>query len=216
MRHIIPAVIPQSFDYLEDTLASIRPFTNEVQIDIVDGVFVPFTSWPHKGGKIADLVTFTTDFDIEMDLMVKHPEEVLREYAETGVKSIVIHLESVSDFAIIQKEKANHGFKLGLSILNDSPLSLLEGYLEDADYVQLMGIAQIGSQGQPFDERVLDRIRELRAKSPNLMISIDGSVNETTIPLLKEAGANRFVSGSAILKSSNPEETFLVFERLAS
>ena len=77
-----------------------------------------------------------------------------------------------------------------------------------------MGIAKIGSQGQPFDERVLERVRVLRAEYPELTISIDGSVNVETVVLLSQAGADRFVSGSAILKAKNPAEAFHEFEAL--
>jgi ribulose-phosphate 3-epimerase len=61
-----------------------------------------------------------------------------------------------------------------------------------------MGIAKIGYQGQPFDERVLEQINQIRLASPNLPISVDGGVDVTTEPLLKAAGATRLVSGSAV------------------
>jgi pentose-5-phosphate-3-epimerase len=67
-----------------------------------------------------------------------------------------------------------------------------------------MGIKHIGSQGQPFDERVLERVAKLRALYPSRTISIDGSVNRETLPQLKAAGADRFVSGSAILNQPDP------------
>jgi ribulose-phosphate 3-epimerase len=75
-----------------------------------------------------------------------------------------------------------------------------------------MGIHNIGSQGQPFDTEVLERIKELKNLFPELTISIDGSVNEKTIPLLRAAGADRFVSGSAIL---NTEDPVAAYERLS-
>jgi ribulose-phosphate 3-epimerase len=83
------------------------------------------------------------------------------------------------------------------------------------DYVELMGIDEIGRQGQPFDERVLQRIRDIKAKYPDLEVSIDGSVNEDTLPRLKEAGADRFVVGSAILNAENPEAMHKKLSRLA-
>jgi ribulose-phosphate 3-epimerase len=76
-----------------------------------------------------------------------------------------------------------------------------------------MGIHDIGSQGQPFDTEVLERIKHLKNLFPELIISIDGSVNEKTIPLLLEAGADRFVSGSAILNDENPKSAY---ERLSA
>ena len=79
-----------------------------------------------------------------------------------------------------------------------------------------MGIKEIGSQGQPFDERVLSRIRELKSIAPAILVSIDGSVTTETLPRLKEAGALRFISGSAILKAEEPREAFDALLRLAT
>ena len=66
-----------------------------------------------------------------------------------------------------------------------------------------MGIAKIGYQGEPFDERAPEQINQLRVKYPNLAISVDGGVSLETAPLLKAAGANRLVAGSAIFGASD-------------
>lgn len=216
LASVVPAIIPRSFSHLDETLHEIASFADAVQIDIVDGKFVPFTSWPYRGsGNIQLVQQYSETFDIEFDLMVERPEMFIESYARTGAKRIVIHLESVDDMEPILACKAEHGFVLGLSILNDTPLTKLTEHLSDADYVQLMGIAKIGSQGQPFDERVLERITELRAREPDLQISIDGSVTDTTLPKLKSAGATRFISGSYILSASEPEVAFHTLESLA-
>lgn len=209
MSPIVPAVIPTSIDDIASTIERITPFTHEMQIDIVDGVFVPFTSWPYKtDASIADLSQYTKENIIEIDLMLMEPERVVREYVDAGARMVIVHLESVLNLAPIVALRKERDFKLGFSINNDTPLSVLTDVIHDADYVQLMGIAHIGSQGQPFDERVLERITILRESYPRLLISIDGSVNIETVGRLAHAGANRCVSGSAILKQENPEEAY--------
>lgn len=76
---IIPAVIPQSEAHLKDTLTTLAQFSKEVQVDIVDGVFVPGISWPYsEDGNLQPLSQFTETMDIEIDLMVKDPELVMR------------------------------------------------------------------------------------------------------------------------------------------
>ena len=82
------------------------------------------------------------------------------------------------------------------------------------DFVQCMGIANIGFQGEEFDERVLNQIKELRSQYKELIISVDGSVNEITAPLLVKAGANRLVIGSAVMNSYDVRETIKEFENL--
>jgi ribulose-phosphate 3-epimerase len=93
---------------------------------------------------------------------------------------------------------------MGLGIMNTTPEALMHELIPQFDYLQVMGIASIGAQGQPFDERTLTTVHTLRERYPSLEIAIDGAVNETTIPRLVEAGANRFAPGSAIAKAPDP------------
>lgn len=209
MVTLVPAVIPQSLEHLTRTLETVSSFTKEVQVDIVDGRFVPFTSWPYvPKGSVSDLQQFTKTLTIEVDLMVKEPERILHTYVDAGVQKIVLHLESLASSSIIPTLRNECRAMLGLSILNDTPLQALAPYLQYADYVQLMGIDRIGVQGQPFDERVLARIREVHALRPGIIVSIDGSVNQDTVEKLRNAGADRLVSGSAILSAPDPQRAF--------
>ncbi len=206
MQTIIPAIIPKSYEHLRFAAFSVLPFATEIQIDIVDGKFVPYTSWPYaEGDEIMDLSRITDTFSVEMDLMIVEPEKVIPLYAEAGVKEMVVHLESTKQLAEIVEMRAVFGFNLGFSIGNDTPLTQLVTSIREyqPDYVQLMGIPTIGAQGKPFDERVLGSVRTLRNEFPELMVSIDGSVNQDTLPRLKEAGANRFVAGSSIFAASD-------------
>ncbi|MEK7390774.1 MAG: hypothetical protein AAB635_01405, partial [Patescibacteria group bacterium] len=83
------------------------------------------------------------------------------------------------------------------------------------DFVQFMGIAKIGFQGQLFDERVYDKISGLRATRPNVTISVDGGVNLETATKLIEAGANRLVVGSALFESEDVAVTIEKFFEIA-
>ncbi len=217
MPSIIPAIIPESREHLEETLILVSSFTHEVQIDIVDGSFVPFTSWPYgEGEAIEELKPLIKDFNVEVDLMVEEPETVIESYLQAGVRKVVIHLESTTKLEEIIAFKERYDFRLGLSINSDTDVHALIEVMASADYVQLMGIAHIGSQGQPFDTRVLTRITELLKINPNLLISIDGSVNLETLPQLYIAGARRFVAGSSILKAGDPKRAYETLRALIS
>lgn len=217
MSHIIPAIIPDSIVDLGAALERVAPFAREVQVDIVDGSFVPFRSWPYQNETpILELQQFTSRFDIEVDLMIDMPERVITQYADAGVKRIVVHMESTKHICDIIEHYAAHSYSLGLSITNDTSIRMLSEYIPYVDFVQLMGIRHIGSQGQPFDDAVLSRITELRDAFPSLQISIDGSVNKDTLSKLREAGANRFVAGSAIFGANDPERAFRELESLVA
>lgn len=205
MERIIPAIIPQSIDHLRDVFATIVPPAHEVQIDIVDGKFVPFTSWPYRGsGSVMLLRRFAENAVIEVDLMIESPETAIPLYVKAGAQKVVVHLETVRDFKEIIAHRDANGYELGVSVSNTTSLEVLLSVCKHVEYVQLMGIRTIGSQGQPFDTEVLERIARLKSEFPELTVSIDGSVNEVTLPQLRAAGADRFVSGSAILSADDP------------
>ncbi len=215
MATVIPAIIPKSLSDLTDHLFKIREVTRSVQVDIVDGKFVPFTSWPFFDERdIGALASVSNDFEIEVDLMIMKPEETIQSYIEAGISAAVIHIESTDHAPALIPTLRAAGVRVGLSLLNSTPLSVLDEYLGEIDYVQLMGIADIGTQGQPFDERVLDRAGALRATHPKIPLSVDGGVNADTIVRLKEAGITRFVSGSAIFHDESPSRAYIELETL--
>ncbi len=217
MSQIIPAIIPTSLEHLSSVLTIIAPFTHEVQIDIVDGKFVPFTSWPYtENASPEDMKTLIQDFVVEVDLMIQGAEEMVPAYAEAGVKRIVVHLESALNLPAIMRLKEKYAFELGFSIDNDTDMRALTSVIAMADYVQFMGIAKIGSQGQPFDTRVLERIKALKDEYPATLISIDGSVNTETVPLLCQAGADRFVAGSSIINADDPHSAYATLASICS
>ena len=97
--------------------------------------------------------------------------------------------------------------ELGVAINIETPEKNIAPFIKNIDVIQCMGIAKIGYQGNPFDDRVLAKIKDLQGKYPRTAISVDGGVNLDTAPKLISAGATRLVAGSAIFKSKNIEKT---------
>lgn len=204
---IVPAVIPSSKDEVLRVCKEFA-FTNEIQIDVVDGEFVKAVSWPYSpAGEPISVKPFTDAYTLEVDLMVANPILAARDWIKAGADMLVFHIEGIG-LEVFKNFAENTTVSVGVSMSGDTKMEDFLPYVAIADYVQLMGIESIGAQGQPFDEKVLDNIQYLRKEFPGKLISIDGSVNKETIRRLKEAGATRFVSGSAIVKADNPEEAF--------
>lgn len=203
MIPIVPAIIPKSANHLVGTLSKLT-FSPEIHVDVVDGKFVPFTSWPYEpSGKPKEVHKTTDGFTLEVDLMVENPLLASDAWLEAGADMLVFHIETIP-LPAFKRFVDSTRISIGICALNDTPLSDLLPYVEVADYIQLMGIAKIGSQGQSFDERVLERIAELKIKFPKHPITIDGSVNKETIAKIAKAGANRFICGSAIVGAPDP------------
>ena len=91
---------------------------------------------------------------------------------------------------------------------------MLDVYTERLDVVQLMGIAKLGEQGLPFDERVIRRVQILRQRLPNLAIAVDGGVNLDNAPTLIAAGATRLVVGSALWRAKDLPKALKQWQQL--
>jgi len=211
---VVPSLPAASFDEIVALCEALHGIASEIQIDIVDGEFVPHTSWPFTEADIDPieslqlLAPYANQFSLEIDCMVRNPEKYLDTFVELGIKRVIVHIGSTDAYADIITHSRDHEYTLGFAITNDIPLDNLLVYIDDISYVQLMGIAHVGQQGQPFDERTLSRARALREQFPDLEIAVDGAVNMQTMPQLYAAGVTRFAPGSAIAKTADPAESY--------
>jgi ribulose-phosphate 3-epimerase len=200
---VVPAIIPKSQTEVVDLIKQLS-FAKEIQLDLVDGKFVQSVSWPYepKGEPMA-VKPHTDKFTLEVDLMVAEPLLAARDWVRAGADMLVFHSESVALEPFVNFVD-NTDVTVGVSMNGTTPMETFLPYAAAADYVQLMGIYEVGAQGQPFDEAVLNKIQIIKKEFPNKMISIDGAVNKNTIQRLREAGASRFIVGSAIVTQEDP------------
>jgi ribulose-phosphate 3-epimerase len=241
---IIPAIIPKNKQDFLDHVEKVHHFTQTVQIDVCDGKFVPSVSWPYTSmvgagnhtpahtrseksmdDDASDLIEsgmpYWDTLDYEAHLMVENPAQEIERWILLGAKRIIVHAETIGDmeefFETITKE---HGytspeyfdfFELGIAFNIDTPIVIPEDRFH---FVQLMGVDHIGVQGQPFDEKVLEKIRDVRTRFPNMPISVDGGVTLENAKELVDAGADRLVIGSAIFKSAHPGEAIDSFKHI--
>ena len=228
---IIPAVMPKNYEDLKNKIALVRGIVPIAQIDICDGIFVPSKTWPFSTGGAEDYnfhrilneeegMPFWEDIDFEFDLMVVDAVKNFDIYTKLGAKNIIFHLEAVGDL----KEFKNflegidmyirEMMKIGISININASLEQIFPLINNVDFVQFMGIEKVGFQGQEFNKKVLENIKILKEKFPDLVISVDGGVNFETVPLLIEAGAMKLIIGSTIFNTDDIVGTIEEFKNL--
>ncbi len=216
---LVPSLPAHSFEELRALCDALEGAAAGFQIDIVDGRFAPYVSWPFMSAdvplELQKLSELMSRFEIEMDCMCMHPEQYLDLFAVLKVARVVIHAGSTEHYENCIKNAHAHGYRIGLGILNTTSPAFCDEHIPLFDFVQVMGIEHIGVQGQPFDERTIGTLESLRAAYPDLEIAVDGAVNEETIPRLLAAGATRFAPGSAISQAPNPKEAFKALRTLA-
>ena len=230
MTEIIPAVLAKDFNDLRQKIANVVNITNIVQIDICDGKFVESISWPMNKDDIESTskileeeegLPYWEDLDFEFDLMVKDAIKQFDFFVRLGAKRIIFHLEAENELELKEfidsiDPYTRENLEIGIAINTTTKIEKLFPYINSIDFVQCMGIEHIGFQGEPFDERVINQIKGLKEKYSDLIVSVDGSVNEDTAPLLVEAGASRLVAGSVLMRSFDVRETMKELEGLGS
>ena len=214
MIKVVPAIIPKSFSDLEDKIDIVSDFVERVQIDISDGEFAQSVTWPYTEGDEFpnhDL-PYRDSMHITLDLYSINPEEVVPAWIEAGIKTVILHLETIDDPSMLISDLRLQGIEIGLSINPSTKNSALDEWIPEIDFVQLMGNDKVGYQGVTLDPNVYDKIRELRKKYPDLEIAVDIGVTHETAPKLVKAGATKLVSGSAIFGNKNIEEAITKLE----
>jgi ribulose-phosphate 3-epimerase len=213
MKPIVPALIPKSREEVVD-FAGRLDWSREFHLDLVDGKFVTTVCWPYEpAGEPVSVKSQLDQYTLEVDLMVGEPLPAARAWIAAGADMLVFHVETLSleAFSVFA---STTNISLGVSAHGDTPLETLAEYAKHADYIQLMGIYEIGAQGLPFDEAVLGKIEALKRQFPQKPITIDGSVNKDTIMRLSKAGADRFICGSAIVLQDDPEAAHAALSEL--
>jgi len=197
---IAPSILSADLDRLQEEVKSIEPYADWLQIDVMDGRFVPNTTFP-----IELVRTIKTTLPLDIHLMVHDAAEYVRQFLQLKPKNVTFHAEAVLDDvqrrALIQAiHKA--GATVGIAINPATPLSAVLGILGEVDLLLIMSVNP-GFGGQSFISSVLSKVTEARKLYPALMIQMDGGIDATTAPLCIRAGANNLVAGSFIFRSKN-------------
>ncbi len=206
---IVPSIVPESIDDVLSTRNRYAAFTNNFHIDAADGVFASNKTWmPRPGEDLPERKT--TVYEVHM--MVENPLSVGVAFARAGAQRIIGHVE-----AFAHADAARDAFtmwkgagakEVGLALLLSTSLDSFVPYANICQCVTVMSIATIGVQGLPFDERGIDRVKELHARYPRMRITVDGGVNVERARILCEAGATRLVAGSVLSRSEDPAHTY--------
>jgi ribulose-phosphate 3-epimerase len=211
---IIPAIMPKDLQAIALACDKVSEKVSWVQIDLMDKQFVDSVSWPYQdqifslkeAEELRKLISEYKELSFEVDLMVCNPETIAPVFANAGVKRIIFHHKSLSDPRSIERfEEFHEDIEIGLALHIDDDIEVIEQYLPKVSTIQFMGIEKVGYQGQEFKEEVLEKIKEVKEKYPDLELQIDGGVNKDTIGRLSAAGIERFVSGSAVFSGSVEE-----------
>lgn len=198
---ILPSLLLCDFGNLEREVARLAEAgVRGLHLDVMDGHFVPNFTY---GLPIVEAIRRLTDLPIDVHLMISEPGRYLKQFREAGADILTIHIEAAVDPRPLLLQIREMGAGAGLAFNPKTPLSAIEPYLDLCDLALVMSVPA-GFGGQPFHPEALDKLRRLREiGGPDLLLEVDGGVNEKTIHGCAEAGAQLFVVGSALFRAAS-------------
>jgi len=203
---ISPSLLSADFLNLEKDIDIINNSKADwFHLDIMDGIFVPNISF---GFPIIKAIKKNAKKPLDVHLMIINPDKYITDFKNVGADILTVHAEACNHLhRTVQNIKAN-GMKAGVSINPHTPINVLENILNDIDLVLLMSVNP-GFGGQKFIENTYNKIKQLKEinTNSNLIIEIDGGVDNTNAKKLINTGANALVAGSYIFKSNDKIKT---------
>jgi ribulose-phosphate 3-epimerase len=205
--YVCPSILSADFSVIKEELERIKT-ADMIHCDIMDGMFVPNLSF---GPKMVADIRKRTALPLDVHLMIEKPQRYIKRFAEAGADYITVHYEACGkDLNDVLRQIKALGKKCGAVINPQTPVKVLSGSLHLCDMILLMSVNP-GFGGQKFIEPVLEKLAEAREmidkSGREILLEIDGGINEYYAPLAVEKGADVLVAGSYIFSQKDIEGT---------
>jgi len=207
---IVPAILAEDEATFFGLIKKAIEFAPRIQLDFMDGRFVPSLSVPVSAIVEAAKLLNLAGILVEAHLMVYNPEQHINELKLAGVKTVIFHFEAVSDPAPTATTFKEEGFEVGIAINPETPLNKVEPFTSSPDFFLFMTVKP-GYYGSPLEPEALKKMAEFHRLHPDILLAVDGAVKLDNLDLFIEAGATRICVGSAIMKAPEPAQAYAQF-----
>jgi|TARA_B100002003_G_C14083491_1_gene521229 ribulose-phosphate 3-epimerase len=204
---VVPSILVKNKTQLNKQTNSIKNKIKLIQVDIIDNKFA-------KGKTIKlDQLKDIKNFNYEIHLMVKDPENYIQICKKLKSKIVIFHLEATKDPLDLIKEIKKQKMKVGIALNPQTKPEKVKPFINKVDQILVMTVHP-GKQGQKFIKPMLKKIKKLRSWNKNIDIEVDGGINYKTIKESYKSGANKFVIGSLMFKNKQPLKVYKELNKL--
>lgn len=206
MYNIIPGVLNSTEGEVFNNINKVKNIFNFIQIDICDGVYVDSLTWLPKADTI-----LPSGCRYELDLMVSDPYKYIEVASTLKINKVIIHSDDITEISKLISFAKDLNIKVGLSAKPE----MIKNFINEIDYIQIMGIDNIGRQGQKLKTDLIKDLIECeyicsKSNNKNIYIQIDGGMNLETIKYISKDREYKFfksvVMGSAVFRLDNIKE----------
>lgn len=202
---IAPSILSADFARLGEEVRAVEAAGADlIHVDVMDGHFVPNIT---IGPLVVEAIKPVTSLPLDCHLMIENPDRYIPQFVKAGADIISVHVEATAHLHRTLQLIRSLGARASVALNPHTPLVMIENVLQDLDMVLLMTVNP-GFGGQSFIPNVLGKIGALRQMLDaqdlhHVEIEVDGGVNAATSKLVREAGANVLVAGSAVYNTSD-------------
>ena len=204
MIKIAPSILSADFSRLGEHIKELEECgADMIHIDVMDGMFVPNISF---GIPIIKSIRKLTKLTFDVHLMIEDPSRYVEDFVKAGADIITVHYETDRHIDRTINYIKSFGVKAAVALNPATSVESIKYLISNVDMVLIMSVNP-GFGGQKYIEYCTDKIKEVRALADkfnkNLMIQVDGGIDETNISKVVSSGADVIVAGSAIFKNGD-------------
>ena len=201
---ISPSILAADFSKLGADVEDVQSRgIDYLHVDVMDGAFVPNISF---GPDVMKSLNGIMKVPYDVHLMINDPDRYIEKFVTDNTEFITVHYEACSDLAATLEHIHSLGVKAGVSIKPGTEPEVLDPFLADIDLILVMSV-EPGFGGQKFMENSLPKISYYSKKKAengySYLIEVDGGVGAANAHIVREAGVEVIVAGSAVFKAAD-------------